>query len=282
MGSVVSAIAFPFPDPELSRRLLESRKDQLVWLKTKSGYKIHAFQIRKEAAPFTILFSHGNGEDVGLLLPHFENIAEICHCSVFAYEYPGYSITEGEPSERNCYEAVDAAYQYLLDSGISPEHMILYGRSLGTGVAVDLCSRTPNMGGCILESPLESGIRVFLGPISSLVLYPLDIFRSYQKVGAIQCHVFIMHGEEDRVVPCASGKALYKRLQKRKCHPQVAYEPFWIPGHGHNNMPEQECLNHCASFLRYLEQKRGEAAEQERDEEKGLLSGELGNPSGTD
>jgi len=123
-----------------------------------------------------------------------------CGCSVFAYEYPGYSVSDGEPSETNCYEAADAAYRFLtVEARIDPSRVVVFGRSLGTGPAVDLCSRIPDIGGCILQSPLESAIRCAVGNFASYALYPVDIFRSHQKIGSVACPVLIMHGTHEYV-----------------------------------------------------------------------------------
>ena len=165
----------------------------------------------------------------------------------------GYSISDGRPSEQNCYDAIDAAYRYATDmAGIDPSLIVLFGRSLGTGPTVDLCSRSPNIAGCILQSPLESGIRCFIGVCSSYTLYPMDIFRNYSKIENILCPVFIMHGTDDLVVPCNNGRSLYAQLQERSCHSSLEYPPLWIQNRGHNDIPEDIILNHSRKFLNFL------------------------------
>jgi pimeloyl-ACP methyl ester carboxylesterase len=263
MGALVSALAFPVPQREISEQELKARRNELVTLKTRAGNVIPAIHIQRRRrssasasnnnSKFTIIYSHGNAEDVGRSLHYLDLLSEICQCSVFAYEYPGYSIADGEPSEENCYHAINAAYDYVTTTaGVDPAHVVLFGRSLGTGPTVDFCSRTIGIAGCILQSPLESGIRCAIGYYSSFTLYPLDIFRSYEKVSSIICPVFIMHGERDTVVPCDNGRALYATLQQRPCHSQVVYEPVWIRRAGHNDMPQVECLGHCRKFLAFL------------------------------
>jgi pimeloyl-ACP methyl ester carboxylesterase len=255
MGAVVSTLAFPAPPAKYSKDLLLARRNELLFLKTRREMKIPAVHIRQAGAKFTIMYSHGNAEDVGLSLFYLDKMADVCHANLFAYEYPGYSISEGgEPSEQNCYDAIDAAYEYLTTAkGIDPSKIVLFGRSLGTGPTVYLSSIQSDVAGCILQSPLESAIRCVLGNVAAYSLYPFDIFRSYQKVHAIKCPVFIMHGEIDKVVPCSNGRALYATLVQRTCH--VPYEPLWISWAGHNDMPEDECLKACGKFLTFLAQK---------------------------
>ena len=100
MGAIVSALAFPVPDKEWSADLLLERTSQLVRLQTKkNGLSIPAISIKgSSTAQFTIIYSHGNAEDVGLSLNYLDRMASLCDCNIFAYEYPGYSISDGEPS----------------------------------------------------------------------------------------------------------------------------------------------------------------------------------------
>lgn len=256
MGAVVSAIAFPHPPRDLSAHSLQSaeRSSQLKFFTTEGGDRIPAIHIKRPSAKFTVIYSHGNAEDVGLSLPYLDLIAEICDVSVLAYEYPGYSVSEGgDPSELGTYQAINAAFHYISDvQDVGAENVILFGRSLGTGPSVDLAARTPRLAGLILQSPLESGIRCAIGTISSCTLYPLDIFRSYQKIDSVKCPVLIMHGTEDEVVPCDNGRALYAALENRPNHQDLHYDPIWIPGRGHNDLPEMECLDHCRRFLAFL------------------------------
>jgi abhydrolase domain-containing protein 17 len=261
MGAVVSALAFPAPPKEQSAHLLVARSRDLVRLKTASGVNFPAISIRLGSALSstpTLIYSHGNAEDVGMSLYYLDRLARICDCHVFAYEYPGYSLAEGEPSEQNCCEAIQAAFQHVTkDMKVRPSTIILFGRSLGTGPTVDLASKTEGLAGCILQSPLESGIRAVLGVFASYALYPIDIFRNYEKVDKIQCPVFIMHGTEDKVVPCANGRALYASLKQRPSHQALAYKPTWIPGVGHNDMPEQECFDSFRKFVMFCQNRAG-------------------------
>jgi pimeloyl-ACP methyl ester carboxylesterase len=187
----------------------------------------------------------------------------LSHIDLIVICFEGYSISDGEPSEQNCYEAIDAAYKYATKTaGLDPSQIVLFGRSLGTGPTVDLCSRCPKIAGCVLQSPLESGLRCVIGVCSSYTLYPLDIFRNYSKIENIQCPVFIMHGTDDRVVPCDNGRSLYAQLQERPFHESVDYQPLWIPDKGHNDMPQDICMQESRKFLKFLE-RRNQASYRE-------------------
>ena len=155
MGNLVNTLAFPVPPRDLSVHALRAREGHLVFLTTSPGsQRIPAIHIRRPNARFTVIYSHGNAEDVGLSLAYLDMLVHVCECSVFAYEYPGYSISEGEPSERGVYQAINAAYKYLLAQKVAPADIVVFGRSLGTGPSVDLCARAvdPTVAGCILLS----------------------------------------------------------------------------------------------------------------------------------
>lgn len=142
-----------------------------------------------------------------------------------------------------------------------------------TGPTVDLAAklctqkgRVP-LAGVVLQSPLESAGRCVLGETASFVLYYLDIFRSYEKIAKLApVPVFIMHGLRDRVVPAANGKALFQSLTKAQKaydnsssddhYSTVAYPPMWIPDVGHNDMPEFECIQSIAKFLKFLRERQ--------------------------
>ena len=119
----------------------------------------------------------------------------------------------------------------------------------------------------------ESAGRCVLGEMASYALYPFDLFRSYEKIEKLApIPVFVMHGINDKVVPCSSGKALYASLMNEREQRGLlksdlsgerdyedknllVYSPKWIPGVGHNDMPEFDCLNDVAKFLHFLEQR---------------------------
>jgi fermentation-respiration switch protein FrsA (DUF1100 family) len=105
--------------------------------------------------------------------------------------------------------------------------------------------------------------------MASYALYPFDLFRSYEKIEKLApVPVFVMHGINDKVVPCSSGKALYASLVKERLKRElsttadnngkilVEYSPKWIPRVGHNDMPEIECMNDVTKFLNFVEERQ--------------------------
>ena len=265
MGGLISQLAFPAPKAPLSlyQNELCSRKD-VVFLMTRSDERIPALYIRSDSpAPFTILYSHGNAEDIALHIPFIEELAAATKCDVFSYEYVGYSLSMhagGVPSEAGCLRSIDAAWRYVTEElKIPPSKIVLYGRSIGTGPTVDLAHRSYasdsgwfstipfassplDVAGVLLQSPIASGARAIMGTGASIVGYGVDIFRNYEKVGKITAPVAIMHGVEDEVVPCSNGRQLYESLRR-------PFEPYWMEGHGHNDMPLHLVLAYTVKFI---------------------------------
>ena len=158
----------------------------------------------------TILFSHGNAEDLNSSYWFMERVAKGCDVNVMSYDYTGYgSCNDGEPSEEDVYADIEAAYDYLLnEKKLYPEQIVLYGRSLGSGPSCHLAAKTAAMGrpvaGLILHSPFTSVYRVVLGGDFGFTVLG-DKFSNIDVVGKTQCPVFIVHGQDDQIVPVTHG-----------------------------------------------------------------------------
>ena len=185
--------------------------DRILKLATEDGARISAVYLRNEQARFTLLYSHGNAEDLGDMLPLLE---ELRHAgfSVFSYDYHGYGTSTGAPSEANTYRDIDAAYRYLTEElHIPPERIIAFGHSVGGGPTADLASRRP-VAGLVLESSFTTAFRV----LTRVPLVPFDKFRNLEKLKRVRCPVLIIHGRRDRVIPFAHGLKLYEAANPPK------------------------------------------------------------------
>lgn len=247
MGKVISTVAFPLPCREKAVQRQLALSPNLVWLQTVSAGKTPALHFEHAMAKWTLLVIHGNAEDISQAQSSLQKMSNYLCASVFAVEYPGYSISEASsPREYLCYEAADAAYAHLTTVlRVPPEHIVPYGRSMGTGPAVHLASSYPEIKRMVLISPLESGARAAFGRFASVVGYPLDIFKNYRKIGHVQARTCIIHGKADKVVPIENGLRLHRSL----CERGKAAPPLWLEGYGHNDMPTSEILSHVKAFL---------------------------------
>jgi fermentation-respiration switch protein FrsA (DUF1100 family) len=192
-------------------------------LTTADGVRISAVHLVNQHAVFTILYSHGNAEDLGLVAPFLARLRE-WGFAVFAYDYRGYGTSQGTPSERGAYLDVEAAYAHLTQTlGVPPGRIIAYGRSVGSGPAVDLAARRP-VAGLVVESAFVTAFRV----MTHVPLLPFDKFRNVDKIERVSCPVLVMHGVQDDIVPISHGRRLFEAAREPKRF-------LWVEGAGHND-----------------------------------------------
>jgi fermentation-respiration switch protein FrsA (DUF1100 family) len=155
-------------------------------------------------ATATILHSHGNAEEINDLADIFELLVQT-NINVLAYDYPGYGLSAGKPTEKGCYQAAETAYAFLTKGkGIPPETIIILGRSLGSGPACYLAEKYP-VKGLIFESAFLSAPRV----VTRYRILPFDAFPNATRITNITCPKLFLHGTEDPVIPFWHGKKLY-------------------------------------------------------------------------
>lgn len=238
-------IAIFFSDRVIFRPQQPSYRDtaDFIKIKTRDGQSISAKFYANEDANYTILFSHGNAEDIGINDSFATRVRDLGF-NVLAYDYRGYGTSDGSPSEANTYADIDAAYEYLISQkGIASNKIILHGRSLGGAVAVDLASRKA-VAGLILESTFTTAFRV----ITRYAVLPFDKFKSLDKISSVTCPVLIIHGTNDWTIPMYHGERLFEAANEPK-------SAFWVEGAGHNNLiykDQERYLSSIADFARSL------------------------------
>ena len=197
---------------------------EILKLTSSDGAKISARYLPNPTATFTILFSHGNAEDIGDVEPLTE-VLRSAGFAVLAYDYQGYGTSEGKPSERHAYQDEDAAYDYLVQSmHIQPNRIIAFGRSVGGGPATDLASRRL-VAGLVLESSFTSAFRV----LTRARILPFDKFDNLSKIGKVRCPVLIIHGTKDSLINPAHGRKLFAAANEPK-------KALWVEGANHNDV----------------------------------------------
>jgi len=196
--------------------------------------KISAIYLSNSQSVYTLLYIHGNAEDLGDIHPLLDRLHS-WGFSVFAYDYRGYGTSDGRPSEQNAYQDADAAYAFMTQQlKIPPKEIIVYGRSVGGGSATELASRY-SVAGLILESTFTSAFRV----VVPFPLLPFDKFSNVDKLRKVHCPVLVMQGQLDQTIPMRHGQALYNAASEPKMSLWVAeagHNDFsWVAGERHRN-----------------------------------------------
>jgi pimeloyl-ACP methyl ester carboxylesterase len=163
-----------------------------------------------------VVYFHGNGGNLSAWLPVLAGIHQAGY-SIAAIDYRGYGISTGSPSERGLYRDVEAALDWALALRPPDVPLVFWGRSLGTTMAAYAATRArPQV--LILESGFPAVRSAIQG---SWLLRFLSLFSSYRFPTAeyarqAACPVLVMHGDADRVIPFANGRALYEALAEPK------------------------------------------------------------------
>jgi abhydrolase domain-containing protein 17 len=175
----------------------------------------------------TLLFSHGNGEDLGHNR-YFLEALRGAGFAVLAYDYRGYGLSGGgAPGEHATYEDIETVYDYATrELAIAPQALLVHGRSVGTGPSVHVAATRP-VGGLILESGFTSAFRV----LTVVPLFPFDRFPNLRKLREVRAPVLVMHGTRDEVIPHRMGRQLFEAAAEPKAS-------LWIEGAGHNDFAD--------------------------------------------
>ncbi len=201
-----------------------SDNSQILKIPLSNGNVISALYLPNRDARFLLLYSHGNAEDLGHILPYLKEFHQRGF-AVFAYDYPGYGTSQGRSNEKIVFESIDAVYEFITgDLSVPAASIIGYGRSLGGGPTAYLAARE-NLGGIILESTFLTAFRV----MTKIPLLPWDKFRNLKYSTRFTSPLLVIHGTEDEVIPFWHGKKLFDQVPQPKSY-------FWVEGSGHNNL----------------------------------------------
>jgi fermentation-respiration switch protein FrsA (DUF1100 family) len=189
-----------------------------------------------------VLYLHGNAGNLADRAQRFARLSRF-GWGVLLLEYRGYGGNPGDPSEAGLFADASAAYASLRDGGISPSRIVLWGESLGTGVAVRLASEV-EVGAILLESPYTSIAdiarkRFPFVPVDWLLR---DRFELIGRIGAVRAPVLVMAGGRDRVVPPAMSRAVFAAANE----PKVSW---FAPDAGHNDLVEAGAFDAAQAFV---------------------------------
>ncbi len=187
-----------------------------VWLTTSDGVRLSGWFVSAEENKGTILLFHGNGGNISFFL-NYLTVFRAMGFNTFIIDYRGYGHSEGSPTEEGTYLDAESAWNYLVtERQISPTKIVLFGFSLGGGVAAWLAQKHPPQV-LILQSTFTSAVDVAAEQYSLMPVRLLANIRydTLSRLPQINCPVFIVHGRNDEVIPFNHAEQLFK----------VAHEP---------------------------------------------------------
>jgi hypothetical protein len=191
-----------------------------VHLRTEDGVSLHGWLV---SAPVTVrrgmtlLFFHGNAGNISHRLDSIRIFADL-GLDVFILDYRGYGLSEGSPSEPGTYRDANAAWRWLTgERGLAPGQILLFGRSLGAAVALELATRV-EPAGVILESAFTSvpdlGAEIYpFLPVRLLSRYRYD---NRGRIASVRAPVLVVHSRGDEIIPFRHGQALFAAASEPK------------------------------------------------------------------
>ena len=174
--------------------------NEIIKITTPDQIQLSAVYRSNPAAIYTILYAHGNAEDLGDLEPVLQKLQSL-KFNVFAYDYRGYGTSQGTPTEHSAYQDIETVYNYLTQQ-----------------------LRVP-IAGLVLESAFTSAFRVII----PFPILPFDKFSNINKIKRVNCPVLVMHGKADNTIPFVHGQQLFAATKSPKLS-------LWVDEAGHNDL----------------------------------------------
>jgi fermentation-respiration switch protein FrsA (DUF1100 family) len=208
------------------------------------GNTIHGWYLAQPDSKDVFLICHGNGGNLSMRGNSLIRFRELLGCNVLIFDYPGYGKSTGKPSEAGCYASADAAIAWLSkEKGIPVERVILFGDSLGGGIAVEAAIKHPVrvliLSKTFTSAPAAAKQRFFWLPVNWLMS---NRFDNLSKMPRLRCPVLIASATNDNVVRFEMGKELFDAAPEPK-------ELMALEGEGHNDKLTAGFLNTIRRFI---------------------------------
>lgn len=223
-----------------------------VWMTADDGNEIHGLYwpppLHDGSRRPTLLFLHGNAQTV-FEWSMVRTDLQVAECGMLLIDYPGYGKSRGIPSESSLYAAGRAAMTWLVESRDTPlGEIVVFGKSLGGGVATELCADTP-VRGLILESTFSSvpDVAKRMVPfMPSSLVFKTERYPSSERMARITAPVLVIHGDRDALIPVRQGRELYDRANEPR-------QLYVVQGAGHNDVAAIAGLTYGAKIREWLD-----------------------------
>ena len=188
-----------------------------IFIKVDDKITLKSWLINKDFREFkTLVLFHGNAGDLSNRIYKLNELNKL-DINILLISWRGFSGNKGSPTEKNLYEDAEAAIKWLNEKKVENNQIILYGESLGSGVAVEIGKKN-NFNGIILESPftsVENSAKIYY-PYLPVKFILKDRYDSINKIDKIRTPILIMHGKKDDIVPFSMGEELFEKANNPK------------------------------------------------------------------
>lgn len=201
-----------------------------VFFPATDGTRLHGWLVDGPDRRAVLLWFHGNAGNISHRLDNLKLLHKILQVPIFLFDFREYGLSEGAISKAGTFLDAQGAYRFLTeDRGFAPSSVLLFGRSLGTALAIYLASRKEALG-VVLEAAFTStdDMMKLYFPGYKPESAGNSKYDSLSLMGLVRCPVLFIHGQVDRTIPISMAKALYEQTQA----PRFLYE---IPGADHND-----------------------------------------------
>lgn len=197
---------------------------------TRDGERLHTWLLRAGSpSRALVVYFHGNGGNLSIWAPILSELARHGF-DVLAFDYRGYGLSTGRPTETGLYRDADAVIEHASSLLAGSRPLVYWGRSLGTAVAAYAATRRPP-DAIVLEAGFPDARSIIRSspPLALLGLFSTYRFPTAEWLERVQAPALVMHGDADQVIPFALGRALFERVKGAKTF-------VTIPGGDHNDI----------------------------------------------
>ena len=242
---LVNQFAF-YPDTQniIPAEKLPSGVDE-IFITTEDNVRLQAYYLKNPSSERMLIFFHGNAGNICHRISDIINLKK-CGINVLAISYRGYGKSSGTPSEKGVYSDGAAALDYAMQIlGYSVENIIIFGRSIGSTVAVHL-SQHKDLAGLILITPLTNAkAQAKAQGLGFLSFLAGNAFDNLSKISHIKCPLLVIHGTDDQVLSFAMGKEIFDHAPGEK-------QLVIIEGAGHNNLSQVDSEKYWGSIAEFI------------------------------
>jgi len=216
------------PERELVTNPAEHGLDyERVTIRTADGMRLDAWYIPEPNARRTLLFFHGNTQNISYCIESIE-IFHRLGFNILLFDYRGYGNSDGHPDERGTYLDAEAAWNYLLtERNHAPDDIVVLGRSLGAAIASHLAAYHSPCA-LVIESTFTTLVDAAaeLHPWVPVRWISRHRYPVIENIRSVQCPVLVVHAPEDELIPYHHGRSLYEAVPGEKAFLQIRGRHF--------------------------------------------------------